>query len=190
LDWREGHGSFLAGIIRGAFHAGDLSAEDDPSAEELKYTSGFVIEHNGERICEVVKQLGQGAMGTVYLVRRPDGSQVALKTVREDTSAPARRSVEEKLAVEVSIGFAMGRCVLIASVVGVVVPLPGEPTTAKGLVLLCDLVDGSDLEEAMSTVEAVRIFKPDYKGNGLGRAGDVAARICGGSDLPRFLSRA
>ena len=71
---------------------------------------------------------------------------------------------EKQLAVEVSISFSLGRHALIASVGRMVVPLPGGATTAKGLLLLCELVDCGDLEEAMSTKAAVRRFQPDYKG--------------------------
>ena len=44
----------------------------------------------------------------------------------------------------------------VASVISRIIPLPGVKSTAKGMLLLCDLVDGGDLEEAMSTKQAAR----------------------------------
>ena len=165
LSWRDGHGSHFAAIEQGAFHAGGLSAEEGPSADEMKYVDGVKILHDGKEVCEIVRRLGQGAMGTVYLGKLPaGGGQCAVKVVREDTSTAKRMEYEQQFTAEVSISFAMGRHALIASVVGVIVPLPGVVTTAKGMLLLSDLVDGGDLEEAMSTKEAVRMEKPDYKG--------------------------
>ena len=106
-------------------------------------------------------------MGTVHLFQ-PSGEGAvpcAAKTVRSGVSAKARHEMEKQLAVEVSISFVLGRHALIASVVRMVVPLPGVATTAKGgLLLLCELVDGGDLEEAMSTKAAVRKMQPDYAG--------------------------
>ena len=60
-----------------------------------------------------------------------------------------RLTLEKQLVVECGIGFAMGRSVFTASIVRMVVPLPDVETTALGMLLLCDLVDGGDLEEAM-----------------------------------------
>ena len=93
-----------------------------------------------------------------------DALPCAAKAVRADASAKARLEMEKQLAVEVSINFTLGRHALIASVVRMVVPLPGVTTTAKGLLLLCELVDCGDLEVAMSTEAAVRVSKPDYAG--------------------------
>ena len=169
VSFREGIGSFFEGIGHGAFHAGlseGESGEADPTtnAEEYKYPDGFKLVHDGKHVADLVKRLGEGAMGTVYLGRLPDGSLVAVKALRADKAGAERRTMEKQLAVETSIGVAMARHSLIASVVGVVIPLPDVQTTAKGLLLLCDLVDAGDLEEAMSTKAAVAKQKPDYAG--------------------------
>ena len=70
--------------------------------------------------------------------------------------------MRQKCAITLS---PQGRHALIASVVRMVVPLPGVETSAKGLLLLCELVDGGDLEEAMSSKAAVRKCQPDYAGH-------------------------
>ena len=132
--------------------------------EEMKYEDGFKIVHDAKEVCEIVRWLGRGAMGTVYLGKLSDGSLCAVKTVREDVSAKDRMQHEQQFAVEASIGFAMGRHALIASVLGIIVPLPDIVSTAKGMLLLSDLVDSGDLEEAMSTKAAVAKEQPDYLG--------------------------
>ena len=158
--------SVFEGVEQGAFHANlsDLSTESTP--DEFKYDHGHEIVHDGELIGEIVKFLGEGNMGTVHLLQ-PCGAGTApcaAKAVRADASARARVEMEKQLSVEVSISFTLGRHPLIASVIRIIMPLPGIATTAKGLLLLCELVDGGDLEEAMSTKEAVRKAKPDYQG--------------------------
>ena len=84
----------------------------------------------------------------------------AVKAIREDASEKQRGAMEKELAVEVSIGFALGRSPLVASVISMVVILPGVESTAKDMLLLCDLVDGGDLEEAMHS----QPVKEDYLG--------------------------
>jgi len=165
LGWRDGHGSFLMNIGVGAFRA-DRSAdlEDESSAEEREYVNGFEIKHGGKHVCVIARRLGKGAMGTVYLGQQPDGSQFAVKAVSADKSGAERAEMEGQFALEVSIGFALGRHPLIATVIGMAMPLPGTETTAKGLLLFCDLVDRGDLEEAMSTKAAVAKSQPDYAG--------------------------
>ena len=99
-------------------------------------------------------------MGDVYKMRLVDGSFCAAKTIKADLPIEKRRKEEEKLANEVTFGFAMGRSPLVMAVIRTVMALPGTTTTAKGLLLLCDFVDGGDLEEAMSTNDC----HDDYKG--------------------------
>ena len=65
------------------------------------------------------------------------------------TKEDKRLILEKQLVIECAIGFAMGRSVFTASIVRMIVPLPDVDTTARGMLLLCDLVDGGDLEEAM-----------------------------------------
>jgi len=165
--WSDKHGSYFEGIGHGVYHAGhseEESAEGAADTKELKYSDGFVITHDGKQVCEIERRLGQGAMGTVYLGKLPDGSRCAVKALREDKVGAERITMEKELAVETSIGIALARHPLIASAIGAVVPLPGVETTAKGLLLLCDLVDAGDLEEAMSTKAAVAKLSPDYAG--------------------------
>ena len=165
--WSDKHGSYFEGIGHGVYHAGhseEESAEGAADPKELKYPDGFVITHDGKQVCEIERRLGQGAMGTVYLGKLPDGSRCAVKALREDNVGAERITMEKELAVETSIGIALARHPLIASAIGAVVPLPGVETTAKGLLLLCDLVDAGDLEEAMSTKAAVAKLSPDYAG--------------------------
>ena len=161
----KGAKSFFAGIEQGAFHASANGLEKPPRPGEYKYEEGYKVTHDGNDVGIITARLGQGAMGTVYSVKLPDGSVCAAKAVREDFGAKARVEMEKKLAVEVSICFAMGRSPLTASVIRMVVPLPGVETTAKGLLLLCDLVDGGDLEEAMHSgaMQAGELIE-DYDG--------------------------
>lgn len=102
--------------------------------------------------------LGQGAMGDVrsFMLRRrpPRGAslyeiEVAAKAVRADFTAAKRATMEKDLAHEAGVAFALGRHVLVASMVRLVVPLSGSETTAKGMLLLSDFVDSGDLESAM-----------------------------------------
>lgn len=126
-----------------------------PEPENFRYEPGHIIVHDGAHVGTIVRRLGQGNYGTVYLLRRPDGTECAAKAIREDISEKNRVETEKMLAVEVSVGFALGKSALIASVISMVVPLPGVESTAKGMLLLCDLV-----EEAMHT----NPVKEDYKG--------------------------
>ena len=157
------HGSYFAGIGQRAFHAA-VEEHDSTSIEEREYGDGYEIEHDGQHICTIAQRLGKGAMGTVYLGRRRDGTLLAVKTVSADKSASELAKMQGQLALETSIGFALGRYPLIATVLGVVVVLPDSTTTAKGLLLLCEKIDCGDLEEAMSTKAAVAKAQPDYAG--------------------------
>ena len=140
--------SFFATIHCGVLHANlnDLRSED--SAAVVAYEDGFEIMQAGEIIGTMVKRLGAGSFGTVYLCLLPNGMQCAAKSVSEKFAAgEARHKVEKQLAAECSIGFAMGRSPHTASVVRMIVP--DEDTNVRGMLLLCDLVDSGDLEEAM-----------------------------------------
>ena len=166
------HGSYFAGIDQRMFHAGVEDFDDSTSTaeertKEREYIDGYEIEHDDQHVCTIVRRLGKGAMGTVYLgQRRSDGLQFAVKVLsaHAEKSAAQIAEMEGQLAREVSIAFAMGRHSLIATVIGVVVILPDSKTTAKGLLLLCEMIDCGDLEEAMSTKAAVAKAKPDYAG--------------------------
>ena len=159
------HGSYFAGIGQRMLHAAVEEVDDSTSTEEREYTDGYEIEHDGQHICTIAGWLGKGAMGTVYRAQSRDGREFAVKAVSADKSPAEIAEMQGQLALETSIGFAMGRHPLIASVIGVVVVVPGSKTTAKGLLLLCDKIDCGDLEGAMSSREAVRIQKPDYAGS-------------------------
>jgi len=158
------HGSFFAGIGQRVLHSGVEECDDSTSTEEREYTDGYEIEHDGQHVCTIVRRLGKGAMGTVYLGQRREGTQFAVKAVSADKSPSEIAKMQGQLALETSIGFALGRHPLIATVIGVVVVLPDSKTTAKGLLLLCEKIDCGDLEEAMSTKAAVAKAKPDYAG--------------------------
>ena len=159
------HGSYFAGIGQRMLHAAVEEVDDSTSTEEREYTDGYEIEHDGQHICTIAGRLGKGAMGTVYRAQSRDGREFAVKAVSADKSPAEIAEMQGQLALETSIGFAMGRHPLIASVIGVVVVVPGSKTTAKGLLLLCGKIDCGDLEGAMSSKEAVRIQKPDYAGS-------------------------
>ena len=169
--WMGGK-SFFEGVHRDMFvlSTSSLREEDEggtkskPEPEKFRYEPGEEIVHGGSKIGAIVKLPGRGNYGTVYLLERPDGSKCAAKAIREDFSKKDRIENEKALASEVSIGFALGKGALVASVISILVPLPEVTSTAKGMMLLCDLVDGGDLEEAMSTKEAVSKEDPDYKG--------------------------
>ena len=135
----------------------------DPT--DLNYPDDFIVSFDGVTVGTILRKVGQGAMGTVYQMRLADGSVCAAKAVRSDVSPKERNEREKQLAAEVTFGFTMGRSPFVMSVFRMVVALPGTETTAKGLLLLCAFVDGGDLEEAMSTKDAVRREQPDYKGD-------------------------
>ena len=140
--------SFFAGFGCGALHANvsNLSAED---ASLAPYEEGFVVEQDGAKLGTITKILGEGGFGTVYSFELADGRRCAAKTIKK-TLASNRLKLEKSLAVECSIGFALGRSPLAASVIRMVVPdLPDLKTNAKGMMLLCDLIDCGDLQEAM-----------------------------------------
>ena len=61
------HGSFFAGIGQRMLHSGVEECDDSTSTEEREYTDGYEIEHDGQHVCTIVRRLGKGAMGTVYL---------------------------------------------------------------------------------------------------------------------------
>lgn len=152
--------SHFAGIVRGflTFRV-DNENEPPPGPEQFGYESGDHIVHDGAEVGTITRRLGQGNFGTVYELRRVDGTLCAAKAIREDIKEN-RIKTEKELAVEVSINFALGKSALIAPALGMVIPLPGVNSTAKGLLLLSDLVDGGDLEEAMHKQPA----REDYDG--------------------------
>ena len=143
----------LAGVRRGAasaVNAHELDAVGGASAAEgHKYADGLVVTQGGKMFGRIERFLGNGAMGFVYVMRYHDGVRCALKTVRSNATPQERVGLEKDLATEVAIGFACGRAAQIASVVDVLIPQPGVETKAAGLMLICDLIDGGDLEEAM-----------------------------------------
>ena len=132
---------------------------------KYQYPDDFVVSFDGTTVGTILREVGQGAMGTVYQMRLTDGSICAAKAVRPDVSPEERNQREKDLAAEVTFGFTMGRSPFVMSVFRMVAALPDTETTALGLLLLCAFVDGGDLEEAMSTKEAVRREQPDYKGD-------------------------
>ena len=110
--------SVFADIEPGAFHAKiselDGGASAPREAEEFRYDEGYEIVDDGAPVGTIVRFLGQGAMGTVYLMRphgRGDSGAplCAAKAVRADARAAARREMEKQLAVEVSISFTLGQ---------------------------------------------------------------------------------
>ena len=173
--------SFFAGFECGALHANTRELGD--ATDAVAYEDGFRITQGGDDIGTISRRLGSGSFGTVYLFNlasrrgatglarfaRPGvQQQCAAKAVSEKFAAGERRlTLEKQLAVECSIGFAMGRTPLTASVIRMIVPnLPDLETNVRGLLLLCDLVDSGDLEEAMGK---------DYRGGTL-YSDDGAAR--------------
>ena len=140
--------SFFAAIELSVLHVkvGDLSS----SAEKREYADGTEIVHEGERIGDIVGLLGKGGMGAVYKLLLSDGkTHVAAKAVRADLKGAEQRELEKSLGREVAIGFSAARGPQIASVIRVLVPLPDIETMVAGILVLCDLVEGGDLEEAM-----------------------------------------
>lgn len=151
--------SYFAGVPRGLFVFSIDGASTACTPDKFRYSDGEQIVHAGTPVGTVVRRLGQGNYGTVYMLRKPNKMLCAAKAIREDVNEGARIEMEKLLAVEVSIGFALGRSALVASVISMVVPLPDVKSTAKGPLLLCDLVDGGDLEEAMHKQPAAEDFK-------------------------------
>ena len=158
---REAGRSYFRCVKRGGVY--DQTRESN--RDDFRYPDNFVITDGDATIGTILRQVGQGAMGTVYEMQLSDGSICAIKSVRADVSPEQRLEHEKQLANDVAFGFAMGRSPFIMTVFRVVVSLPDKESTAKGVLLLCDFVDGGDLEEAMSTKAAVKIEKPDYKGD-------------------------
>ena len=172
---------FLMGVNRGmasAVNASELQEE----ACGVEYEEGFEVRSGGKTFGVVGKRLGMGAMGTVYAfdyagrrnshttaIEEPGGDEshrCALKTARSNASPSEVKKLDNALATEVSICFACGRSPQIASVVDTLIPQAGVETNAKGLMLVCDLVDGGDLEEAMHSGAKLRngALKHDYQG--------------------------
>ena len=150
---------FLMGVTRGAASAVSQLELTSSSSGAFKYDDGFVVEYDGWTFGRVIRRLGEGAMGTVYefdaqilgqgKVDEPSHVRCACKTIRSNASTTEKIELENSLASEVAMGFACGRAPCIASVVNVLLPQPGIETNARGLMLLCDLIIGGDLEEAM-----------------------------------------
>ena len=144
--------SFFASIDHGILYAKiDSMTSTDELAFRAKqeYADGTIITHDGETIGEITKSLGKGGMGSVFELKLAAGDRVAAKSVRADLSKDQQEKLEKALAKEVAIAFSAGRAPQIASVIRVLIPFPDIDTTVTGLLLLCDLVDGGDLEEAM-----------------------------------------
>ena len=132
------------------------------------YEDGFVVLHDGKEIGRMGRLIGQGAMGDVrsFMLRRqprrgaaPYEIEVAAKAVRADFAPTKRATMEKALAHEASVTFALGRHVLIASMIRLVVPSPRIDTTAKGILLLSEFVDSGDLESMMHS------GKKEYNGD-------------------------
>ena len=130
----------------------------DGSDVTSDYPTNFEIFQGDEKVGTIVRLLGSGSYGTVYLFDLADragqdsrgAQQCAAKAVKAQLDAQKRASLEKAMAVECSIGFAMGRSAHAASVVRMIVPdLPDLSTNARGALLLCDYCDSGDLSEAM-----------------------------------------
>ena len=142
------------------------------------YEKNFEILQGGKAIGTIVRPLGSGAYGTVYLFELGDhqaGQEsteeryCAAKAAKANLDAQGRARVEKAMAVECSIGFAMARSAHAASVVRMIVPdLPDLSTNARGALLLCDYCDSGDLKVAMGE---------DYKGELYTRTTDDGVRL-------------
>ena len=154
-------GSFFGGIDQGALHASadDGLASTDPTPQIFSYKSGYEIVHGGVLIGSFGERLGQGGLGTVYSFRLASGRQCAAKAVREDMNLNMRTKLEKALASECAIAFASGRSSLTATVIRMVAPIPGFQSTAKGALILCDLIDAGDLEQAMKSDKHERYYR-------------------------------
>ena len=142
--------SFFAAIDIGVLHAKiDASEGSDDGTRRPEYATGTVITHDGEEVGEIISKLGEGGMGSVFELRLTNGTLVAAKAARANLSAAERSKLEKALVREVAIGFSAGRGPQIASVIRVLIPLPDIESTTTGLLVLCDLCGGGDLEEAM-----------------------------------------
>ena len=157
--------SFFAAFDFGVLNSKFLNGSEDGD-KKCEYTNSAMIVYGGETIGEIIKRLGKGGMGAVYELRLASGKSVAAKSVRADLKPAEQTKLEKSLAREVAIGFSAARGPQIASVIRVLIPLPGVETTIAGLLVLCDLVDGGDLEEAMHSGERKRNgeLKDDYSG--------------------------
>ena len=158
--------SFFAAFDLGVLTAKFSNGSEDGGQKKREYANGKMIVHGGETVGEIIKQLGKGAMGAVYELRLANGKSVAAKSVRADLKPAEQKKLEKSLAREVAIGFSAARGPQIASVIRVLIPLPDVETTIAGLLVLCDLVDGGDLEEAMHSGERKYNgeLKDDYSG--------------------------
>ena len=158
IDPKNGQRSFFAAV--------DLRRSDDASNGSVEYKAGAKIVHNGVGVGNIIRFVAAGGMGSVYELRLTDGRRAAAKTIRSDVSATERVKLEKAFKREVAIGFSAGRGPQITSVISVLIPLPGIETTIKGLMLLCDYVDGNDLEKATHSGEKKRNgdLVKDYRG--------------------------
>ena len=144
---------FLTLVGRGmmsAVNVNELETGESDGAS-TKYEAGTAIAHGDKPFCTILRRLGAGTMGVVYLVERGghEGGRFALKTVRPTASARETVELEKAFATELALAFATGTSPLIASVVDALIPAPGVETSAKGLLIMCDLIESGDLEQAM-----------------------------------------
>jgi hypothetical protein len=147
---------FLEGAVRRGLATGVNALELEKggvSTGGTKFEDGHVVKYGSRTFGKVVHFLGSGAMGYVYKFDYvPAGGggtviQCALKLVRSTANVKKESELEKALASEIAIAFACGRAVGIASVLDALIP---ELGVSEGrLMLICDLVDGGDLEEGM-----------------------------------------
>ena len=166
FDRASGRSFFRCAREGGPSHRQPSGSE--PFSPTVHPPGNFVITAYGSEVGITLRKAGQGAMGAVYQMRLIDGSICAAKTVRFGVATEARAEHEKVLAIEVTFGFAMGRSPFVMPVIRMVVALADVPTTANGLLLLCGFVGGGDLEESMSTKEALdfaRVYSARWQTN-------------------------
>ena len=112
------------------------------SAAAAEYAPGDAVVHDGETLYIVEDVLGEGAFGAVYKARPAGGGgrALAVKSVKPSLPAEKKAKMHVQLAAEAAICFAIGRHAHLVSVHRV---LP----TPKGLLIVMDLVYGTDLRE-------------------------------------------
>ena len=138
FDAERGHGAMIAmegGVL-------DPTTTTGGSAAAAEYAPGDAVVHDGETLFIVEDVLGEGAFGAVYKVRPAvgGGRALAVKSVKPSLPAEKKAKMHVQLAAEAAICFAIGRHAHLVSVHRV---LP----TPKGLLIVMDLVYGTDLRE-------------------------------------------